>query len=198
MTKRLKLREHIYSTISRDYKKSLVSHYYEKDKPVPIWSIFELLSLGEFGTLLSCLKMSVKIDFSKSIGIKIKDDPDGKLPEMIVFAIKDLRNSIAHNGTVFDTRFKTSSINNRLSSYIERETKISNLSFESIVDYIILIAFVLKILQYSNKEILIFVTDFEKICENLYRQVPTNIYMRIIYSDTRNKLIMLKKYCKCD
>ena len=196
MSKRLKFREHVYSTISRDYKKSLVKHYHEKDKPVPIWAIFELLSLGEFGTFLSCLKISIKTDFSKTIGIKASHDPDGKLPEMFVFAIKDLRNSIAHNGTIFDTRFKTSSINNRVPAYIETETGIKNIKFESIVDYIILIVFLLKILQYNKKDILTFISDFEKICENLYKQVPANIYMRIVYSDTRNKLTLLKQFCK--
>lgn len=195
MSKRLKLREHVYSTISRDYKKSLVNHYYEKDKPVPIWAIFELLSLGEFGNFISCLDKPIKISLSKSIGIKTSHDPDGKLPELFVFTIKDLRNAIAHNGTVFDTRFKTSSINKRISTYIEKETGINDVSFDSIVDYIILIAFMLKFLKYNKKDILTFVMDFEKICETLYKQVPTNIYMRIVYSNTRNKLNSLKSYC---
>ena len=196
MNKRLKLREHIYSTISRDYKKSLVSHYYDKDEPVPVWAIFELISLGEFGTFLSCLNNKIKVDLSKSIGIKTSDDHDGKFPEMLVFAIKDLRNAIAHNGTVFDTRFKTSNINKRLPAYIGKETGISNINFDSIVDYVILIAFLLKILKCNKTDIINFITDFEKICESLYKQVPTNIYMRIVYTDTRNKLNLLKLFCK--
>lgn len=196
MAKRLKFREHVYSVISRDRRKSLVSHYYDKDETVPIWAIFELLSLGEFGNFLSCLNSNIRIELSKSIGVKKSDDPDGKFPEMFVFALKDLRNAIAHNGTIFDTRFKTSSINKRVSAYIEKETTISNINFESIVDYIVLIAFILKNLKCSKKEIICFINDFEKICENFYKQVPTNIYMKVIYSNTRNKLRLLKLYCK--
>lgn len=196
MAKRLKLREHIYSTISRDYKKSLVNHYYDKDEPVPIWAIFELISLGEFGTFLSCLSVKIKIDLSKSLGVKTSDDPDGKFPEMFVFAIKDLRNAIAHNGTIFDTRFKTSSINNRLSAYISKETGVKDIKFDSIVDYIVLIAFLLKILKCNKTDIISFITEFEKTCEILYKQVPTNIYMRIVYTDTRSKLKQLKLFCK--
>ena len=115
---------------------------------------------------------------------------------MFVFTIKDLRNAIAHNGTIFDTRFKTSSINNRISAYIEKETSINNINFDSIVDYIILITFMLKLFNCNKKDILNFVLDFEKICETLYKQVPTNIYMRIIYSNTRNKIKTLKQFCK--
>ncbi len=196
MTKRLKFREHVYSTISRDYKKSLVSHYYDKDKPVPIWGIFELISLGEFGTFLSCLNVRVKTEISKSIGIKVSDDPDGKFPEMLVFAIKDLRNAIAHNGTIFDTRFKTSNINNRVSTYISKETSIKNIQFDTIVDYIILIAFILKSLKCNKTDITSFITDFEKLCEAFYKQVPANIYMKIVHSNTRNKITVLKRFIK--
>lgn len=196
MSMRLKLREHVYGTISRDYKKPIVNHYYGKDKPVPIWAIFELLSLGEFGNFILCLKKSIKINLSKFIGIKTSYDPDGKLTELFVFTIKDLRNAIAHNGTIFDTRFKTSSINNRISAYIEKETNLIGVNFDSIVDYIILIAFMLKLLNCNKKDVLNFVLEFEKICETLYKQVPTNIYMRIIYSNTRNKLKTLKQFCK--
>lgn len=154
------------------------------------------MSLGEFGNFILCLKKSIKINLSKSIGIKTSYDPDGKLTELFVFTIKDLRNAIAHNGTIFDTRFKTSSINNRISAYIEKETNLIGVNFDSIVDYIILIAFMLKLLNCNKKDVLNFVLEFEKICETLYKQVPTNIYMRIIYSNTRNKLKTLKQFCK--
>lgn len=196
LEKRLKFREHVYSVIYRDRKKSLVSHYYDKDEAVPIWSIFELLSLGEFGNFLLCLDKKIKVQISKSIGVKRSYDSDGRFPEMFVFAIKDLRNAIAHNGIVFDTRFKSSSINNRISAYITNETKITNITFDSIVDYIILIAFVLKILECNQADIISFVDGFEKICEELRKQVPGNIYMKIVYSDTRGKLRLLKQFCK--
>lgn len=196
LDKRLKFREHVYSVIYRDRKKSLVSHYYDKDEAVPIWAIFELLSLGEFGNFLLCLDKNIKTGISKAIGIKRSDDSDGRFPEMLVFAIKDLRNAIAYNGVVFDTRFKSSSINNRITAYITKETGITNVNFNSIVDYIVLIAFVLKILGCNQNETISFVDNFEKICEELRRQVPSKIYMRILYSDTRNKLSFIKQFCQ--
>ena len=196
MLKRLKFRDHVFSSISRDYKRPIVSHYYDKDESVPIWAIFELLTLGEFGTLVSCMDVSLKSKFSKSIGVKVRMDPDGKLPEFFIFAIKDLRNSIAHNGVVFDTRFKTASINNRLATYINSETSITNVSFDTIVDYLILLVVILKGLNCSKTTMYNFVSEFEKACEVLRKQIPTSIFNKILFTDTRKKITQLKKYIK--
>ena len=47
INKRMNLRNKVYSLISRDYgKRFIVNHYYDKDQPLPIWAIFELISLG--------------------------------------------------------------------------------------------------------------------------------------------------------
>ena len=32
-------------------------------------------------------------------------DADGKITEYIIYALKDLRNAVAHNNIIFDTRF---------------------------------------------------------------------------------------------
>ena len=98
----------INSLISRDYgKRFIVNHYYDKDQPLPIWAIFELISLGEFGTFVGCLDQNTRKKISKSVGIKVAYDRDGKLLPLIVYALKDLRNAVAHNNTIFDARFKT-------------------------------------------------------------------------------------------
>ena len=126
VSKRLAVRNKIYGNISRDYgKKYIVTHYYDKDAPIPIWAIFELLSLGEFGNFISCLDPVVRKKLSVSVGIKSSFDQDGKMTEKIVFALKDLRNAVAHNNTVFDTRFKTGAVSKRISGYITAETGIN-------------------------------------------------------------------------
>ena len=53
---RLSLRDHVYSCLTREYgnKKEVVQHFYHKDMSVPIWAIFEVLTLGEFGTFFTC------------------------------------------------------------------------------------------------------------------------------------------------
>lgn len=63
ISKRMAVRNKIYGNISRDYEKNnIIVHYYDKDKPVPIWAIFEIISLGEFGNLITCLNLKVRTD----------------------------------------------------------------------------------------------------------------------------------------
>ena len=113
---------------------------------------------------------------------------------MIVFTLKDLRNAVAHNNTVFDTRFKTGSVNQRIARYIESETNIRNINFETIVDYVILISFVMKLLDRNKTDIMSFIKQFEDACETLRSSVPTCIFNRIIHTDTRGKLAGLKNF----
>lgn len=195
INKRMNLRNKVYSLISRDYgKRFIVNHYYDKDQPLPIWAIFELISLGEFGTLVDCLELNTAKKVSKSVGIKVTYDRDGKLLPLIVYTLKDLRNAVAHNNTIFDTRFKTSKVNLRIAKCISVETGINNITFESIVDYVILISFMMKLLECPKKKILAFIRLFEKNCEELRGKVSTSIFNTIVYTDTRNKLNLLKKY----
>lgn len=195
ISKRMNVRNKIYSIISRDYgKRYIVNHYYDKDQPLPIWAIFELLTLGEFGNFISCLNITVRKAISKSVGIKRAVDGDGQLLTMIVYVLKDLRNAVAHNNTIFDTRFKTGNINTRIANYISAETGISNLAFHTIVDYMILISFLMKLLQCPKSDIMSFVHKFEQTCEIFRKTVSTQIYTSIVYTDTRQKIALLKNY----
>ena len=193
--KRMKFRNKVYSLISRDYgKRFIVNHFYDKDQPLPIWAIFELISLGEFGVFLDCLNQKVSKKISKSVGIKNSYDGDGKLLPLIVYTLKDLRNAVAHNNTLFDTRFKTGKVNQRIAKCISAETGITNITFDSIVDYVILIAYMMKLLECPKTKVQSFIRRFEKCCDELRGKVTTSIFNTIVYTDTRNKLALLKKF----
>ena len=195
ISKRMAVRNKIYGNISRDYgKNNIIIHYYDKDEPVPIWAIFEIISLGEFGNLISCLNTNIRQSISSSIGINKGIDADGKMTGIIVFCLKDLRNAIAHNNTIFDTRFKTGSINTRIAKYLSSEIRIDNINFNSIVDYVILISFMLKLFKRNKSEILAFIQQFINAYETLRKNVPINIFSRIIYTDTKKKLDALKNF----
>ena len=195
MNRRLSLRNKIYGDISRDYgKKNILTHYYDKDEPVPIWAVFEILTLGEFGNFLYCLNKTVRLSISSAVGVKSNVDADGKMIEKMVFALKDLRNAVAHNNTVFDTRFKTGKVDTRISNYISSETGINNISFRTIADYIILISFVMHLLKCSKSEVLGFIRQFEDACENLRKVIPINIYSQIVYTDIRRKIKALRNF----
>lgn len=197
MKSRMSVRNRIYNVISRDYdKNNIINHYYDKDEPVPIWAIFELISLGDFGYFVGCLNYDLRRKISDSIGIKSSFDQNGLLLKIIIFTLKDLRNSIAHNNIIFDARFKTGEVNRRINNVVESETgiKANSMDFRTITDYIILIAFVMKILKCTEQNINKFISEFEKLCETLRKKIPVNIYNKIVYTNIRGQLRTLKEF----
>ena len=61
------------------------------------------------------------------------------------------------------------------------------------INYIILIVYLLKNINTTKTELNKFVSDFENILNNFKPSVPANVYSRIIYTNTRPKLNLLKK-----
>lgn len=196
LNKRLFLRNKFYGSLSRDYSsnKQVVQHFYHKDRPVPIWAIFEIISLGEFGNFVTCLNPSIKREISKSIGLNQAFDSDAKMSESIIFLIKDLRNSIAHNDVIFDTRFKSGEPKKSLLRALENDTGIDNITFNTIVDYLILVVYILKQLHVSKKELKRIVKNFDAMINQFRTQIPIQVYNQVFYTDTRNKLNELIKF----
>ncbi|MBQ9609456.1 MAG: Abi family protein [Lachnospiraceae bacterium] len=195
ISKRMSIRNKIYSDIQRDYgKRIIVNHYYDKDQPLPIWAIFELLSLGEFASFIECLDYKTRRRISNEIGINKSFDSDAKLLAMLVYTLKDLRNAVAHNNMIFDTRFKTGKINKRVINCVSREIGINNFTFNSIVDYVIMIAYIMKLIKAPKTDIMNFIKSFESSYSNLRKEVSNDIYSLIVYTDTRRKLECLKNF----
>ncbi len=194
--KRLALRDHVYSVLTRDYKNKnkIVNHFYSKDLNVPIWAIFERISLGEFANFVSCMNYSTREKFSKKLRLNQGCDSDKKLVHTVIFALKDLRNSIAHNDIVFDIRFQSSSINRSVTECIKRSTKVKNVSFGSITDYIVLLTYILKLLGVPKTELKRFVKEFEDTAQQLIAKAPKNIADQIVHTDMKIKMKQLLEY----
>ena len=194
--KRLMVRNKVYNEITKNYGRNfIVSHYYKKDEVIPIWAIFELLTLGEFGNLLHCANQKARKEIEKSLGIDISKDSDYRFIERCVFLIKDLRNAVAHNNIIFDTRFKgNNKIAKKVMQYLQYETSIDYISFNTIVDYVILLSFLMKKCGFNKTTILRFIGDYEERCEQLRKQIPITIYSKFIYTDTNVKLEKIKTF----
>ena len=115
---------------------------------------------------------------------------------MFIFAIKELRNAVAHNDVIFDTRFSRSSIDKSLSSSLEIVTRIKNITFKSITDYIILVVYLLKCFGVPKGDMRRFVVEFQDNIETLRKQIPTSLFTRIVLTDTRPKLKSLQEYIR--
>ena len=198
MKQRLSVQNSIYSSLSRSYNNDnkIVNHFYSKDRHVPIWGIFEIITLGTFADLIKSLEYNARNRIDEEMKINIAFDTNAKFPEKIMYLIKSLRNSIAHNDVIFDVRFKDGKIDQKLCKYIENEINCPGIDFNTITDYIVIISILLKKYGITKTEINRFINEYEKIIEDFRIKIPINIYNKIIYSNTKNKLLALKKFIK--
>ena len=194
--KRLKVRDQIFSALTRDFGNghNVVKHFYDKDEPVPIWAIFEVLTLGQFGFLVECCETAIKREIGKSLQINAAFDSDGCLTEKIIFLIRDLRNAVAHHAVVFDARFNRRTPANRLIQCLTHETGAASLSFEFIIDYLVLITYVLKNLAVPKLDLRLFLRDFQALHDDFYRQMPPTVYLQVFGIDARTKMAKIQLY----
>jgi abortive infection bacteriophage resistance protein len=163
---------------------------------LPIWAIFELLSLGEFGHFVSCLNFSCRQAISAKIGIRKSDDTNALMPQRLIYTTKDLRNAIAHNDVIFDTRFRTGSIDKQVSNAISNATGVSGLTFETVTDYLVLVVYQLSLLQMSKNDMKRLISSFVECTEKLRKAIPISVYSQIIRTDNNAKVAALRKFIK--
>lgn len=192
---RLNTKNQINSSISSKYGKSpIATHFYNNDKYIPLWGVFEILVFGEFIQLVSTLEDSTKIQIMNDMGIKTTYDANGKLSYKVLYLIKSLRNSIAHNNIIYDLRFIDASIDSTIPILLSNETGIQNIKFDNIFDYIILLVFVLNNYQYNRRELKQLIKDYESLLDQFYKESNIYNYNKIVRTDTKKKIKLLLNY----
>lgn len=205
LNKKLTLRQNIYSDIASNLNHSaIVKHFYYNDKSLPLWAIFELITLGEFGVFYEALNTDIKLKACESLKLDKSYNTTGNLLTKIIFAIKDLRNAIAHNKPIFDVRFKDGKINSVLFDYLQKEFKLpknnahyghsTEITFENIIDYFLLVIFLLKNLGYTKTELNQAIKNFTSILDSIKTKVPIEIYKMVIPVGFNNKVDFIKNW----
>lgn len=191
---RLRLRQTIDGLISREQdKRPFFKHFRDQGRTIPIWAIFEAMTLGEFGNFYACLDRPVKKAIVIDLGMPSQFDSESLLLS-IIFSLKDLRNAIAHNAIVSDVRFKSGGISNRIGKLLKSETDIDSVNFADITDYIVLIVYFLSLLKLSKTDRRRLISDFEAILIKYKKELPVGIYGRLFRTETSKKLKTLRKY----
>lgn len=196
LKRRLDLRNRIYKVQTDAFGNGnkIAEHYLNNDMNLPIWAIYELLSLGEFGHFVSCLNFPCRQAISSKLGIRTSDDSNALLPQRLIYVIKDLRNAIAHNDVVFDTRFRTNKIDRQVCNAISNATNVPNLNFETITDYLVLIVYLLSLLRISKNDSKRLISSYIECTERLRKAIPANVYSQIIRTDNSSKVVALRKF----
>ncbi|MDG4972343.1 Abi family protein [Lactococcus lactis] len=194
---KLRLKQEFDRAISNYYgKKDIVEHFVHSGKPIPLWAHFELVTLGSFGSFLSCLCAADKVKISKAVGTyNTAVDRDGILLEKHIFIFKELRNAVAHNSVIFDTRFRTISVSGVIKNQLSQEFSISNIDFTTILDYVILLLHYLKPLGFSKTELKRLVRDIERSIKDFETSLNNNtILFSILGSNYKNKLLKINSF----
>jgi abortive infection bacteriophage resistance protein len=196
--RKLKLQASIQYTLSRAYQfgNPKITHFYEhmNYNHVPIWALFEILTMGDFGFLLQCLTLDVRETISREIGINLSSDTNRELVYKYIYALKDLRNAIAHNDVIFDTRFRKTNPTKPMKQCLIFEMGLPYVDFKNIGDYIILVCYYLKMLKVSKTEIKAFVREFEKITVAYKNSVDKQVVAMVVNPYLPSRMNIVKKY----
>lgn len=176
------------------YKRNnaIVRHYYDSPgECVPAWALMEVITFGHFGRFLRQLSDDALGRVAESWGLGRRD---AELIPHIVFALADLRNCVAHNGVVFDTRFASSEIRKPVKGFIKREVGIPdgvNIDLRTITDYFVLVILLARQLGFSKREAKALIGEYVELTDALRSRVPLNVFDMIVRTDNRPKLAAL-------
>ena len=195
---KLNLQNSIQSSLANAYRKNnpKITHFYNNVgySDVPIWALFEIMTMGDFGYLLSCLTYDVRDDISRRIGLNLSSDTDRQLIFKYIYTLKDLRNAIAHNSVVFDTRFRNIDPTPAMKQCLISEIGLPYVNFKTIGDYVILMCYYLKMLHVPKTEIKAFIRDFEKSTSDYGASVNPSVAHTVIHPDLSARMSLLKNY----
>ena len=195
LKKRLKLQKNVHNSIHMNYDKNkMVTHKINSGSQIPIWIVFEILSFGKLGDFVNQMHRNYRKNVLDILGIYDPMDTDASHLTNHIFILNELRNAIAHNHIIFDTRFKQRNINQTLINDMILKYRISNIRFNSIVDYFMLIVMYLKGFGYSKTELRRLIRDFEQIVDNLDNEIPKSEFNRILGTNIYHKINSINNY----
>lgn len=195
---KLNLQNTIQSSLAYAYKKNntKITHFYNNVgySDVPVWALFEIMTMGEFGYLLSCLKYDVRDYISRRLGVNVSCDTNRELIYKYIYTLKDLRNAVAHNAVVFDTRFRNIDPDGAMKKCLQIDIGLPYINFKTIGDYIILMCYYMKLLKVPDIENKEFISEFEKITKKYKDAVNSNVAATVIHPDLAARMNILKNF----
>lgn len=194
---RLRLRDNIQSSLSKSYehKHFMIRHYYNRGDEVPLWVIFENIGLGDFAKFNQCLDYKTREKIAKKLDVFRTSDTKCQLLANSLYMIKELRNAIAHNSTIFDVRFQQEGSSKKdVKAWLKTETNIQDIDFKFITDYVILISCLIKKIDLNNDRANRLINDFQKCNEKIKLPFPEEVNKLVLSENVNQKMKKLKIY----
>lgn len=192
------LQNMIHRNISNAYNKKdkRITHFYNNSlySSIPLWAVFEIITMGDFGELLSRLTFDMRDKISTKIGYRKSVDTNRELLYKYVYTLKDLRNAIAHNEVVYDVRFRKIDPSNAMKMCLIQEIGLPYVDFKDIIDYIALIVYILKLLKVNKTEQRVFLNSFEEYTNDYILAVGKDISDITINRNWKYRLKTIREY----
>lgn len=191
----LRIKSNVAKQVSYNYKRDVVSHYIQNGEDFPVWAIFELIMLGDFGDFIGQLNTTDelmllgRLELNEPRNIEANID----LLQGYIYLIKDLRNAVAHNSIVFDTRFKSSLPSSSIKQQIKYAFNLeAEPNFNSIIDYVSVLLFFMKRFNYSLKARRKFISEIKLSLEKTCQSVSDET-MELIVPNWKKHIEMISK-----
>lgn len=187
---RLDFRSVMDNTIGYNYgKNEALSHFVHNSQSIPLWAFFEVITFGQFGHFIKRLSLEWRLKVSESNNLQSSSfNQNGRMLQYIVFTLTDLRNATMHNSAVFDANFNQDGVAKGLKQFLSSETGIENITFDKIIDYLILLIFILKNHAYPKTEIKAYIRQFEAAKEKLFENTSRQTYGLLLGMDSNKKI----------
>ncbi|MFA4964866.1 MAG: Abi family protein [Thermoleophilia bacterium] len=179
------------------YKRNnvIVRHYDDSpSETVPVWALIEVITLGHFARFVEQLSDPVLSSVAERWGLQKRD---AELIPHLVFALTDLRNCVAHNGTVFDTRFRTAQIRQQVPRLLIREVGFPasvSVQFKTVTDYLALVVYLACCAELPKRDVRSIIREYSELTDELRANVPTPIFDMIVRTDNRAKIRQLQEW----
>lgn len=188
-TSRLRLRAEMDQLIARSHDtKAVIRHFCDKGTDIPIWALFEIMTLGNFGVFYGCLHDDVKKAVCVDLRMPMGNFDSPVVLKKIIFSLKDLRNAVAHNGVILDVRFKTGQVHKSIGSLLKNEAGVAGVDFNEIADYAILLVYMMVQLSFTKTECKRFLNSFVVEIEKYRRVLPFSIFSQFVGTYNRPKM----------
>ena len=154
-----------------------------------------VFSWGKSQLFFECLNETMRENILTQLNmLDISIDTNRTLLSSMLYCLKSLRNAVAHNNIIFDTRFKDRVINTVMKKWVEKETGIQNITLYSLIDYIIIVCCLLKRVDFSGTRAKTLLRQYKEENERLKHSVTPTIYSQIIHQNVANKITALELY----
>lgn len=167
----------------------IARHYYDSPREaVPVWGLLEIVTLGHFARFLEQLDDEVLSAIAQRWGMQRRD---GDLVPHLVFAVTGLRNAVAHNGMVFDTRFATGSVRKQVAALLVREIEMGpsvRVEFSTITDYVVLVTYLSGCMGLPRHEIVAMIRQYRALTDDLRGTLSVGAFDMIVHTNNRTKI----------